>query len=490
MAAFSEALQENVLALLCYDRKYSSSISLLVKTDMFDNEIYREIADKAIKYEREYKQPISDHLIDVFEDKIKDDKNKKRAKLFITVISSLRELKDEINGEFVMKELNSFIREAQTRLMLKEAFEKFQEGNLDAVDNIINNRHKRMIEIFDPGIMFGKDIKRTLKFLNQDEELFRTNITHLDKMGICPARKELYTFVALPNFGKSWAISHFGKVAVITRNTVVHITLEMDENKVSQRYIQSFLGVAKNKEETKQVAFDVNDKGYVSNIRLERIINKLSLKDEDIEGKILKKLATLYKPRLIIKQFPTGMLTVEMLIGYLDNLRTFYNIFPDMLLVDYADLLKLDSRHVREDTGRVYKELRGVAVDQNIAVVTASQANRAGEDSVLLTRKNLAEDFSKVAISDNVITYNQTTYERNFGLARLFVDKARNDRRGDTILISQNYNRGQFCINSGYMNTNYFKSLESNNNLYDDEDDEDRPKIKRTKLRITKKERD
>lgn len=131
-----------------------------------------------------------------------------------------------------------------------------------------------------------------------------------------------------------------------------------------------------------------------------------------------------------------------------------------MLIVDYADLMYLDAAHLRVDTGRVYKELRGLAVEYNIAVVTASQANRVGESVKLLTRKHLAEDFSKVAISDNVVTYNQTVREAKLGLARLYVDKARNDRRGDTVLITQNYNSGQFCLDSALLSGNHEDMLE------------------------------
>jgi len=145
---------------------------------------------------------------------------------------------------------------------------------------------------------------------------------------------------------------------------------------------------------------------------------------------------------------------MEMLKAYLENLSTFYHIFPDLLIIDYADLMHIDSAHLRVDTGKIYKDLRGLAVQYGIAIVTASQANRAGEgDGIrLLTRKNLAEDFSKVAIADNVITYNQTAAELERGLARLYVDKARNDRRGDIILLSQNYGIGQFCLQSTRLN--------------------------------------
>ena len=121
--------------------------------------------------------------------------------------------------------------------------------------------------------------------------------------------------------------------------------------------------------------------------------------------------------------------------------------------------MNIDKDNVRVATGRTYQDLRGLGVERHVAVVTASQANRTAEGTKWLTRKYLAEDYSKVAIADNLITFNQTIYERQLKLARLFVDKGRNDRTGDAILISQNYQLGQFCLDSVKMNNDYWGML-------------------------------
>jgi len=208
----------------------------------------------------------------------------------------------------------------------------------------------------------------------------------------------------------------------------------------------------------------VDERGYMTDVSLETLDlgRVLTFTDEGIIRTLQHKLTTqLRNPTLIIQQFPTGQLTMDMLRSYLENLQAYNHVFPDVLIVDYADLMYLDSAHLRVDTGRIYKDLRGLAQEYNIAVITASQANRQGENTPLLTRKNLAEDFSKVAISDNVITYNQTVNERKLGLARLYSDKARNDRRGDTVLITQNYNLGQFCLQSALVRGNYTETIEN-----------------------------
>jgi hypothetical protein len=129
---------------------------------------------------------------------------------------------------------------------------------------------------------------------------------------------------------------------------------------------------------------------------------------------------------------------------------------PDVLLVDYADLMKVDSVNYRQDLGRVYKELRGIAVERNIGVVTASQANRSGIRAKTVRDYHIGEDISKIATCDAHITYSQTGQERGLGLARLFVANGRNDEDQFTVLISQAYTLGQFCLDSVRMTSNYW----------------------------------
>jgi replicative DNA helicase len=460
--AMSGSLEENVLTLLCFSKKHVELISSNVSVDHFTNEVYRDIAEKAVRYYKKYKKPIAGHLPDVFEKQLDKEKSRKKAEVYETVLKGLYELRDEINPEFVLQELEKFVNSQSIRLTLKKAVELYQEGKIDAIDRLLKERENKMMDVFDTGILFGSDMKRTLAFLNTHEEYFTTGIPYLDMLGVVPVRKELLTTVGLPGTGKSWAMVHIGKYNVFARETVVHVTLEMSEDRCAQRYVQSMLAVAKRSYKMHNIDLKLDKYGCVSNMKLYSLpVNELiSLQDDGIKSKIKKRMRVIMRPRLIIKQFPTGQLTIDMLVSYLENLRAYAKIIPDILIVDYADLMNIDSKYLRVETGKIYQQLRGLAIQYNMAVITASQANRVGQDVTTLTRKHLAEDFSKVSISDNVITYNQTPLERPLGLARLYIDKARNDKTGDSVLITQNYNMGQFCLQSALMKGNYFDKLE------------------------------
>jgi len=140
-------------------------------------------------------------------------------------------------------------------------------------------------------------------------------------------------------------------------------------------------------------------------------------------------------------------LTIDGLEAYLSMLEE-EGFIPDVLVVDFADLMKINAENIRADTGQIYKDLRRVAVERNWAVVTASQSNRTGEDARILTMKHFAEDYSKAGTADNIVTYNQTKDEKELGLARLFGLKARDERSGQIILITQSYSSGQFALDA------------------------------------------
>lgn len=256
----------------------------------------------------------------------------------------------------------------------------------------------------------------------------------------------------------TWGMVHIGKMAVIQRLKVLHISLEMSEEKMSQRYVQSFFSLGKRQGQAQIINFRQDELGRLTGLELDTSLVRPTLVDSGIEKVVRRKMENI-RGDFYIKRFPTNALTIRGLEAYLDSMERYYNFVPDLLLVDYADLFKLDTTNLRIATGEVYKELRRVAVERNMAVVTASQSNRLGEDARILSLKYLGEDYSKAATSDNIMAYCQTSAELRFGLARLFIAKARDEEREQTVLISQAYKIGQFCMNAVQMHDRYWDEL-------------------------------
>src|SRR6185436_14202132 len=126
--------------------------------------------------------------------------------------------------------------------------------------------------------------------------------------------------------------------------------------------------------------------------------------------------------------------------AYLDNLEATEKFVPDLLIVDYPDLMDLQagkSGQYRHGLAEVYKNLRGVSVSRNMALAVPTQINRAGSGAKYVGRKNVSEAYSKIADADVVISYSQTELEHKLHLARLAVIAGRNDADNITVVVSQ-----------------------------------------------------
>lgn len=451
MENYSLALQENILTLLVFSDDHIGVVSNNVDTTLFDNTYYRKIAEQAIKFYNQFKSPPKNHIADLLEKELLS----KDKDIYEKILKNIFENKDGLNETYVLSELDKFIRTQNIKNSVKKAFELLQYGKIDEVEQLLEESRKKRIELFKPGTFFSPDNPELFaKLETPEEDMIFTGIKVLDDLEHVPTRKELYILMALPGRGKSWFLVHLAKAALLQRKKVLHISLELGENRLIARYFQAFFGIASKPTDIqlRNALFDTDKFGNILRINFVDVPPVRNLREEGIEEFLSKKMQNLLKPQLLIKEFPTGTLSIQKFKAYLDNLESYYNFIPDIILLDYLDLMDIDVDKLRIDLGRTAVELRGIAIERNLAMVTVAQSNRVGEDKVWLTRKNLGEDYSKVKTADVLITYNQLPREKKDGLARLLVDKGRNNRDGDAILISQNYSLGQFCLSSGRIN--------------------------------------
>ncbi len=459
----SVSLQENLLVLLIFNKEKASLIRNTTDEALFEGD-YQLIAGRAYSYLDQYKTPPEEHISDILEDVLTGD-DEKKAKRLGKVLYNIYENEDTVNTEYAMDQLGNFIRQQTFKAGLMKAAQKVQEETdeaLDEAESIMTHAMKHRLDLFKPGVFFN-DVPNTLNFLNAAEESFPTGITELDHYNLGPGRKELFLVIALIGRGKTWFMINLAKYALMNRKKVCHISLEMSEDEMCQRYYQAFGAIAKRRDDqifATELILD-NDNHLIDLDKYE-IHPRIFLDDENVRADLLKRSTEwgIFLKRLLVKQFPTGGLTIKGLTGYLDSLETSHNFIPDLLIVDYADLFHIEGIDHRIALGNVVKELRGVAVERNIAVVTASQSNREGTKAKRITEGHVAEDWSKVATADVVLTYNQSEEENRRGLARLYVAKGRKDRDKFTVLISQSYATGQFVLESTPMIANYWDMME------------------------------
>ena len=461
------SLQESVLTLICTNDEEGAIASGIIDPDLFEPP-YNDIAEKALGYRRKFgKAPGLAHLDDLFDHILSNPKHK-QARLYQQSLGGIIDQAKGLNAKYVLSRTNDFLSQQNLHAAVLEAAQRYGEGGADLIPDIQNILHKALkfkVESLDAGT-FLNDKKRALAFLtNPKADALALGIPELDRRGIGPTPGEALAFTAPKGRGKTWFCVHAATKVLLQGARVVHISLEMSEERLMQRYFQHLFAISKRDEKFDTTVFEFDELNRLMSFAREERRARLNFQDPKIAAKIGKRMDEWGSRfgRLVVKQFPTSTLSVDALQAYLDGLDLSYKFTPTVLILDYPKLMSLDRRQdLRIALGLAMEQLRGVCIARNLAGVFPLQSNRAGEDTKIITGKHVGEDYSLGQTADIHLTYNQTMAEKSLGLARLYVDKARNDDDGFTILISQNYQTGQFVRQSTYMpGSKYWKLVKA-----------------------------
>lgn len=456
----SGALQENILTALCFDKEHSQIIRAAVSPQIFESAPYREVAGAAIDFIDQYKEPIGEHLPDVLEHILKGE-DKRKADAYERLIQNLFLARESINGKYVVDQLQRFVRGQNMKAAIIKAVEAEDRGDIDAMAEAMQAGLTGQLVSFNPGLKFN-DPSQAMGFADStDEDPILTGIEPMDQHGVGPARKTLMMVIAPTNRGKSWWLMHLAKWGILQGWSVLYVTLEMSEKKVAARLLQSFYSLTRDEGLTMVPSFMKDSDGMVIDITHESI-QRPSLANAETRAKMSARMAGEFKrrPNLYIKSFPTGSLTIPGFNAYLDSLERFEKFTPDMIVVDYAQLMKFEAGKLRESIGETTKELRGIGVARNAAMVSACQVNRPGMGATLIDEQYLSEDISQSFTADVMATYNQTDEEEALGIARLYNNKNRDKKARFLTLITQSYAIGQFCLDAVPMSQDYWTMVD------------------------------
>jgi len=476
MADLSGGLQENLLVLLSFDPERSIIIRNVIEPELFGG-LYQHIVVAVYDYIDRYKAPPKDHLPDILADKL-TSKNRREQTLFRDIVESIYEMRNRVNAEFVMTQVSDFVKRQSLRSVAAEIGRELVRDTPESLlkaENLFRTANVGALRVFDSGLRLS-DKKRALKFLERNNDCFATGIPELDRRGLGPTRKELFLYIANTKSGKTWALIQLAKASLVQRLRVAHITLENSEEITSQRYFQSLFSMSKRRERFKVTRFKRDKLGRIVEFEDWDLLPKFSMDDPNIKEKLERKIdqfAGRLLDNIVIKYFPTGTLTMGQLNAYLDNLFAVERFAPDLIIVDYPDLMELGNGEVRFSLDIIYKNLRGVAGARNAAMAVVSQSNRAGAKAKQIGLEHQGEAYSKAQHADTVVTYTSTIQEDRMGLARLHVAGARNDSDKFSVVISQNYGSGQFVVDSALMTGNYWGNV--SRDAGEDVEDEETP---------------
>jgi replicative DNA helicase len=195
------------------------------------------------------------------------------------------------------------------------------------------------------------------------------------------------------------ALVHLGAAALKKGKTVIHYTLELGDTVVAGRYDSCLTGVP----------LDLLMQSK------EQIYDEI----QEVEGS------------LIVKEYPTKSASTRTLMNHLEKLKV-RGIVPDMIIVDYGDLLRPISsqKEKRNELESIYEEMRGLAQHNECCIWTASQTNRSGLNAEVITMEAISEAFNKCFVADFICTISRTVEDKQNNLGRMFVAKNRNGPDG------------------------------------------------------------
>jgi hypothetical protein len=462
--ALTESLQEAVLTALAFDVKHGALIAAQVNPEHFSGP-YRDIATAVLNYRRRYhKPPGNTHLEQLFSAAQLDPGNKATHALRRTLIS-LSQQAEGLNGEYVASQTQGFIRHQKLGAALLEANERYVQGgeaSTAETEGILHEALRFRETTLDAGT-FLSEVGKSSAFTPKEDNFYALGIPPLDKLGIGLAPKQLLLYISPKNTGKSWLAVHAGRQALLQKAKVLHVTLEMSEQSCLDRYYQSFFGIATRPGNFNKVTFEIDELERLTGFKIRKSKPRLDFTDAAFT-KILKKKVAHWGTRfnrLVIKEFPSGSLTMKQLTGYLDYLELVHQFVPNVLIIDYPDLFSIPIKDLRLALGRVFVDLRGLAGERNMALLAPTQGGRASIGAKRVSSTNVSEDISKVFTADIVLAYSQTTAEARLGLGRISVEHARNAPKGAVVLLSQAYTIGQFCLEAVPLSSMYWERLEA-----------------------------
>jgi len=393
---FGKTFQEKLVKTILFDRNFANQMEEVLDTSYLELKYLQVFVDLMFQHKQDYPHPTYEAMVSVVRTQTDDYSNS----IIKQVIDFMARIKSNAIGdedqEYVMEKSLDFCKKQKLKeailksvgLLQSQSFEQIQKVINDAMNLGADNNH---------GHDYHKDVldRFELKMRNPVSTAW-DEIDSITKGGL--GKRELGVVVAPTGAGKSMALAHLGAMAVVKGKTVVHYTLELADTVVGQRYDSCITGI--------------------------RLQDLMSMK-ESILGVIEH-----IPGQLIIKEYPTKSATTRTLNTHLEKLRQ-KGIEPDMVIVDYADLLKptatgFKSQELRHSLGNLYEELRGIAQTWDIPVWTASQTNRSGLNAEVITMESISEAFNTCFVADFICSISRTMEDKTENKGRMFVAKNRN----------------------------------------------------------------
>ena len=408
LSSYGYNFQIKVITALLTDKTFLQQISDILSPKYFESEANNWLIDEILQYNTEYKSPPTLEVLKVRLEEVNHDVLKTQI---VQHLKDAWKYTESTDLEFIKQQALDFCKNQEIKKAILNSVELLKTGQYDEIKHQV-----------DTAMKSGADKDIGHEYMTNIEERYSDAvrfvqatpwevINELTDGGL--GKGELGVMVAPAGIGKSWALMNIGAHAVKVGKTVLHYTLELNQAYVGLRYDSVITGIA-----------NQNLKHYQDEVK-----EQLSKLEGD----------------LIIKHYPTKTVSVMGLRAHVEKC-IMQGKKPDVIIVDYADLLRGHGQEKRHELEGIYEDLRGLAGDYEIPVWTASQANRSALEEDVIDASKVAESYGKVMVADFIISLSRKVKDKLAGTGRWHIIKNRFGPDGITLPSKMNTSNGQFNI--------------------------------------------
>ena len=396
---FGKSFQEDLCHLILNDRPFADQMFEVLDLNFLELKHLRVFVERIRRYRKKYGvHPTSNIMHSIIRTGLDGEAESIKVRI--------REYYARVLANGEIPKSSEYIKDTALDFCKKQ---KLKEALIKSVDLIKSSSFDEVSKIIDGALKLGSDNTLGYEYLADFEKRFeikaRSPITtgwkqidDIAKGGL--GKGELGVVVAPTGAGKSMVLVHLGAQAIKTGKNVIHYTLELGDTIVAGRYDAAITGV------------ELKNLGVFK----EKIYDEI----KDLTGK------------LIVKEYPTRSASIQTIKNHIDKLRR-RDFVPDMIIVDYGDLIRPESSkrdEKRHQLETIYEQLRGLAQEVECPVWTASQTNRSGLNAEVITMESISEAFNKCFVADFIFTVSRTIEDKNTNQGRIFVAKNRNGPDG------------------------------------------------------------
>ena len=369
-----------ILRNLIHNEEYVRKVIPFIKADYFEDYNQKVVYEEISKFVDAYNQPPTKEVLCIEVEK-RQDINDSSFKEITQLIGSLDDEVAEFN--WLVSTTENWCRDRAIYLALMKSIGladgKNETEDKGAIPDILS---KALAVSFDTNIGhdYLQDYEERYESYHRKEDKIEFDLEYFNKItkGGLP-NKTLNIALAGTGVGKSLFMCHVASAALLQGKNVLYITLEMAEEKIAERIDANLLNVN---------IQDITD--------LPKVM---------YEGKVTD-LAKKTQGTLIIKEYPTAAAHSGHFKSLLQELALKKSFRPDIIFVDYLNICA-SSRYRGNSTVNSYsyikaiaEELRGLAVETNLPIVSATQTTRSGYGSSDVELTDTSESFGLPATAD------------------------------------------------------------------------------------------